>query len=265
MQLKPALWVSGGIALGALAFRAVACTPFGTNVPANTDGAAPGRSGPDAATAGTDARFCDSHDASFCADFDEDPDAGADWSGAALTREGVISETTTCVSSPHAFSSRVGADGGEARLSWTFPSTAHRITLSFDLKLVRPATLSVGEGLAIAELDCANATDAGLQDWGGVWVAGGTVDGTSDPNVQVTAGGMTYPVPNFAGWSHVLLTVTWGPPTTHITMTVDSKTLVDVDNTETCDNKTDAFVLLGVASDYAGEAIFDNVLVDVEL
>jgi hypothetical protein len=267
MKVKPALSMAGGVAISALALRAVACAPFGAAASDDAGAAARAGSGPEAAAdlASGITGFCASHDASFCADFDEDLDAAAGWSGTALDPSGVISETTTSVSSPRAFSSRTGADGGQARLSWRFPSTAHRTTFTFDIKLVRSATLSVGEGLAIAELDCVNATDAGLQDWGGVWLAGGTVDGTNAPNLQLTAGGKTYPLPNLpADWSNVVIAVDWGPPMTHIKVTAGPATLLDVDNAETCDQKSDAFVLLGVASDFPGEAIFDNVLVDVE-
>src|SRR5262249_52413513 len=119
-------WASAVVAL-ALATLVIRCTAFGTQGVAARDAEAP-----NVTDGGT---FCPTRDASFCADFDEDPDAAAGWSAASAGISGVISETTTTfISPPRAFSARIGADGGTARLKWQYPPTAHRTALSFQVK-----------------------------------------------------------------------------------------------------------------------------------
>ena len=267
MQVKPALTLAGGAALSALALRAVACASFGTAdgtiASPNEAGTAPNELAPDTERPEASTTFCATQDASFCADFDEDPDAAAGWTSIRLSPDGVISETAIATSGPSAFSSRVGDGGGEARLLWRFPPRAYRTTLSFDIKVVR-GVASIGTSQAIAELDCVNWDDAGPRDWGGLWLAGGGA--ASAPNLQVTAGAATFPMNDFPeGWSHVEIAVDWGRTRSNITITTGSGTLIDAGTTETCIQKSDAFLLLGVASDLPNELLFDNVVVDVRL
>jgi hypothetical protein len=257
MWVKPALAVSGGVALYALVLRALACTPFGT---AATDDAgsfvAPL---PDAST-----RFCASQDASFCADFDEAPDAAAGWSGVALDLGGTISETATAVSPPWAFSSQLGLDGGQARLSWNYPVTTHHTALSFDVMLRRSPSPSPDNGVEIVELDCTNRSDSGAIDWGGVWLGSGTDPDSGAPITWLTSGGTSYPLPNLPDdvWTHLVMVVDWGPATVHITLTAGPVTF-DKTTPSNCIGKADAFVLLGNIGTYPGEVILDNVVLGV--
>jgi hypothetical protein len=80
--------VAGAIAVGTLVMR---CASFGT--------VSPSLATPALASLGsqepTTGSFCANHDASSCADFDEDPDATAAWTSLATSGAGVVSETTT--------------------------------------------------------------------------------------------------------------------------------------------------------------------------
>jgi hypothetical protein len=246
-----------------LSVLAMRCASFGTIGVAPSDaGAAAVDAGPDAA-----GPFCAGQDASFCADFDEDPDAAAGWSAAVITGSGVMGETTTAfVSTPRAFSSRAGAQGGSARLAWTYSRTAHRTALSFQMKIPQGAPLPVDSSFAIAELDCSNPSDAGPIDWSGVWLAADVRAGTSTPDLEITAGGSPEGLGSLpAEWSLVEIVVDWGPSSSHVSVALSGTTIVNKDYPVSCLNRTDAFLSLGVATSTPQEVLYDNVTLDVGL
>jgi hypothetical protein len=245
------------IAVGALVVR---CSPFSAGAQAPESDA--GVNSVDAA--GASKGFCTSRDASFCADFDEAPDASDGWTGTEITHTGVLSETvTTFVSSPRALSSRVGITGGSARLTWNYPPTAHRTALSFEVQMTRPSP-AVDLGFAVAELDCVDLNDSGPTNWSGVWLAAGTEADSGVPNMALTAGDSNFSFPNLpSGWSLVTITVDWGPPSTHIVITVNGVTTLDETSAVACDQKAEAFLFLGSASDSSNEVLYDNVALDV--
>jgi hypothetical protein len=121
----------------------------------------------------------------------------------------------------------------------------------------------VNDDFPIVELDCVDVTDAGPVNWAGVWLSAETLD-ASVSVTQLIAGGAPYSLPSLPSrWALVEIVVDWGRPLTHIKVAFDQATVLDTYSSVTCDAKTDAFLFLGLAAEVPGEALYDNVVLDV--
>jgi hypothetical protein len=258
--------VAGAIAVAALLIRCAAFTAADTGA-SGSDGGTIAMVGADAGDAGPAGPFCATRDASFCADFDEDPDAFAGWTSTSIDQNGVLGETTTTfVSSPRALSSRVRADGGQARLAWNYPPTASRTVLSFAAKLTRPPAPARDYAFAVAELDCVDLDQSGnATNWTGVWLGASTDPDSGAPNMYLDPGSSTtsFTLPNLPDrWTQVEIKVDWGAPT-RIVVSYDGTTVLDVPDPVSCAKKAQAFLFLGSASDFPNEVDYDNVALEV--